>query len=204
MNGWQLQSLCRSMNGWAKVPLDSYLVSSDKPFFEMLNEYLFRTRHLSDEEIRDFVRANYNFSITSYEPHDLMEDNAWEIYIQWKTDYSSLSLYYDTIKKSFNFIENFVINSSIDIEQYKESFAKKHIRDRTIDWSVAVHLKLVNIKSLNKADKILLKDYLKSNKIITQRLLTSSELKNLMVNEEEQMKKTIETFRQKFQQSINK
>jgi hypothetical protein len=199
MTGWDLQTLCRRLVGYNKVRIATYLVSNDKPFFEMLADYLFRVRHLTDSDIEDFVKANYNHSQTTFSPFDLMNDNSWNNYLDWKKKYRTLSLYYDTIKNSFTFIENFCINNSLNLVDYCQKHGEKHIRERIIDWSVAVHLQIINPQIISTPRKILLKDYLKQYKIIKQRLMTNSELHLLMEEETERVKQTIDAFRQKYQ-----
>jgi hypothetical protein len=199
MTGWDLQSLCRRMVGYRKVSLATYLVSNDKPFYEMLAEYFLRTRQLKDSDITDFVKANYNYSQTTFSPFDLMNDASWNNYLDWKKKYRTNNLYFDTIKNSFTFIENFCINNNLNLADYYIKHGEKHIRERIIDWSVAVHLQIINPQIISTPRKILLKDYLKQYRIIKQRLMTNSELQLLMEEETERVKQTIDTFRQKYQ-----
>ena len=198
MTGWQLQCLCRRMVGYNKITLDSYLVSHEKPYYEMVAEYLFRTCHLTDPDIHDFIKANYNYSQTTFSPFDLMSESYWNVYLDWKKKYRTLQLYFDTIRNSFTFIENFCINNSISLSEYYTKYGEKHVRERIIDWSVAVHLQIINPKIISTPRKILLRDYLKQCRIIKERLTTNSELRLLMEEETERVKQTIDAFRQKY------
>lgn len=179
MTGYEIYCFCRRVVGWNQPSLDTYLASSEKPYYEMLSNYILQRRNLTTEQTYEFIRAVFNADKATFDPFKLVTDEAWNAYMEWRKTLSTKGLYFEQIRKSFTLIENCCINNCIDLEQYKKEFALRHIRENKIDAAVAVHLQLVDIKKLTKVQKILLKSFLKEYNIIKIRLDTP-ELQQLL------------------------
>jgi hypothetical protein len=190
MTGYELYLKIRSYKKYKRVPLETYLESSLKPLHENIIS-VFKNKGFTDGHIHDFLNCIHNSHI-DLEPHNLLLDEAWEIYNDWSKKNSSEVLYFEEVKKSFNFIENFCINKSISFDKYKKDYAVTHIREKKIDWAVAVYLELVDIKKIKPVEKLLLKPFIsKYNSIITR--LYNPKLNQLMSDLNEEMIKILET-----------
>lgn len=156
--------------GWKKPSLDAYLESKEKAFYESLHNYLIKKLNLTVDDVYNFLRINFNSNPNSFSAYSLIEEQAYEKYIEWKKKLSSKSLYFNEVKKSFTFIVNFCISNNITFENYKNKYSIKHIREEKIDYSVAVFLNLIDRRKLKKVEKIILKKYLTQYNIIYQRI----------------------------------
>jgi hypothetical protein len=193
MTGYELYCSCRRLMNRSIPELDTYLNSKEKPYYEMLRDYFIGIRKLDLDEIKDYLRVIYNDDMVAFDPYKWMEEENWNRYIEWRKTSSTKSLYQNQIRNSFLFIENFCINKSINLSKYKLSHAAKHIREKKIDWAVAVHLQLINIKKLSKVEKILLKNYISQYNILQSRLY-NQELSELMTNLTEGMIKLLKEY----------
>lgn len=195
MTGYEIYCLCRSLNGWSKPSLETYLQSKEKPYFELLNDYFIKRKNFNVKDIRDYIKAFYHLNQSSFDVYKLMNEEANDAYIDWCKFKSTKRLYFEEVKKSFAFIENFCINKGISLSKYKLSYAAKHIREQKIDGAVAVHLQLINKNKLNKVEKLLLKNFLKQYNIIVVRL-SNPELIVLLEQLTNDMTKLLQAYQQ--------
>lgn len=180
MTGYEIYCQCRKLIGWNRPTIETYLESSEKQFFEMFKDYLIQDKKLTDKEIKDFLTANGHLSGRAFDPYHMLSQEAWDVYIKWKLTQSTVPLYFEQVRKTFDFITNLCINKNITFHDYRRLYASKHIREKTIDWSVAVHLQLIDRQKISRVDKLLLKQYLAEYKKIESRL-SNKELNQLMV-----------------------
>jgi hypothetical protein len=179
MTGYDVYCYCRKLIGWNRPSIETYVASSEKQFFEMLRDYLVEDKKLLDDEIRSYINANYSKEGMTFDPYHLMNQESWDTYRKWKLTQSTVPLYFEEVKKTFDYITNVCINKNITLNEYKRLYACKHIREKIIDWSVAVHLQLIDKNKLSKVEKLLLKQFLKEYKLIEVRL-SIKELNQLM------------------------
>jgi hypothetical protein len=170
-----------------RVPLDTYLKSTEYNYFETLNKYFINSRHLNVEDIYDLIRIQYNKSIITFSAYNLMDDEVYTDFIKWRNTLSTKHLYFEQVRKSFIFIQNYCINNNVSFEKYILTRAKKHIREEKIDFAVAQYLKLVDKRTINKIEKITLKKYLSQYNIIKIRL-SNPELSTLLSHLFQEMK----------------
>jgi hypothetical protein len=170
MNGFEVYNKCRNVKGWNSVTPETYSNSECREYYNMLADYLNDDKRLSDENICNFIKANYNKNPSAFDPYNLINSEAFDVYAEWHKSLSTTALYLDHVRKSFHFIENFCINKSIDLDQYKKTYSARHVRENKIDYAVAVHLKFIDPKQLSKVEKILLKNFIKQYNIILIRL----------------------------------
>jgi hypothetical protein len=196
MRGYDVYCICRSLRGWSSPDLDTYLKSSEKPFFELLCDYLIRVRQCNVQTIKDFLRANVSRDPLTFDPFKLLEEEAWTVYQDWRKTLSTKGLYFEEVRKSFEFIENFCINNGVNFDQYKKQYAHKHIREKKIDYAVVVHLNLVDIKKLKKVHKIILQNFVSQYNIIKNRL-SNPELSELLSDLTNGMNKMLQSYEAK-------
>ncbi len=158
----------------------------------MLVLYFVRDRGLDKKAIANFMAANYS-NDENFDIHDATSDVAWQVYTNWIKTKSTEALYYEEVKKSFMFIENMCINKNISLEEYKKAYAISHIREKKIDWAVAVHLKLIDKSKLKTVEKLLLKSFLTQYNIIINRLY-NPKLSQLMSDLEDGMKRLLSEY----------
>lgn len=171
MTGYEIYCEIRGKMGRTIPGIDAYLKSENFNYYESLAKYLVRSRKLSSKAIKDFILSNYNNDPSTFNPFTLMEDQPYKIYIDWKMTNSSKALYFQSVIKSFKFIENFCISKKLLFENYKEQYAAKHIYHKKIEYVVAAYLKLVNIRKLKKrTDNLLLTSYKNQYNTIIQRI----------------------------------
>ena len=194
MKGYEVYCYCRGLIGWTKPNIETYLESKEKEFFEMICDYFIQDKHLKTEDIHNFLKANYHNNPTLFDPYKLLSHEAWEVYIDWKTNKSTPELFFQQVRKSFDFITNFCINKNISFDEYVRTFGVKHVREKKVDWTVAVHLQLVDRQKINKVEKLLLKNFLKEYSIIESRLY-NQELKQLLAVLTHDMKRLLEEMK---------
>lgn len=187
MTGYDIYCFCRTLMRRTRVPIDHYLDCKEINFYETLSKYFINSRHLNVDDIYDLIRTNYNKSTVTFNPYNLMDDEVYEDFIKWKNTLSTTELYFNEVRKSFIFIQNFCINNNISFEKYITTRAKKHIRERKIDFAVASYLKVIDRRTLNKIEKITLKKYLSQYNIIKIRL-SNPELSTLLSHLFQEMK----------------
>lgn len=159
----------------------------------MLRDYLIKDKQLNIPDIKKFINAVYCNNPAAFDPYKLTDLDIWETYIEWCKYKSTKALYFNEIKKSFVFIENFCINRSIDLRTYKANFARKHIREKKVDYAVAVHLQFVDIKKLHKVDKLLLKNFISQYNIVESRL-SNPELNQLLISLTSDLTKLLQEY----------
>jgi hypothetical protein len=120
--------------------------------------------------MKDFIKVNFNLDTNNFDPFKLMEEEAWKRYQEWIATSSTKSLYFEQVRKSFMFIENFCTNKNINLDTYKQQYAQKHVRENRIDHVVAIYLNLVDIKKLKKVEKILLQNFVNQYNITKTRI----------------------------------
>jgi hypothetical protein len=196
MNGYEVYKMCRTIQGWSTPSLEVYLNGKESPYYEMLVKFFINEKNLSVQHINDYLRAVYNNLQVEFDPYKLMNEEYWEIYETWLKTKSTKELYFQEIRKSFNFIENFCIGKSINLEQYKKAYAYKHIREKKIDYAVAVHLSLIDKDNLKKVERFMLKNFLSQYNIIVRRL-SNTELNMLLTELTNGMNKLLNTYQQK-------
>lgn len=186
MTGFEIYCFCRSALQCRKaITYQQYIDGNEYGYFDGLSNYLIRQRKLDVHEIKDFIKCNYleeNGNLYS-----LLSSTCWDRYIEWKKTESSIKIYYDTVWKSFKFIENFCIGKHINLDKYKSRWAAKHIREKKIDWAVAVYLKLIDIKNVKITEKILLKNFLTQYNILMHRI-SDQKLHTYLNNLENEMR----------------
>jgi hypothetical protein len=192
IRGYDVYLACRRIRGWTNSSLDNYL-SGGNEYYESLANYLFQIRNIDNEQMKEFIKVNYSADVNNFDPYKLMEEQAWQKYQEWKATNSTKALYFEQVRKGFMFIENFCTSNKIDLEHYKNYFAKKHIRENKIDYAVAIHLDLVDPKKLKKVEKILLQNFI-SQYNITKIRLSNPELKELLETLTEDMIKIINEY----------
>ncbi len=193
MTGYDIYCICRQIMKRSVPILDTYLESSEKPYYELLRDYLIKNKQLNIKDIKKFLNANYCNNPALFNPYKLIEQESWDVYIDWCKYKSTKSLYFNEIKNSFSFIENFCINKNIDFRTYKANFSRKHIREKKIDYAVAIHLQLVDMKKLQKVDKLLLKNFISQYNIVESRL-SNQELKQLLISLTDGMTKLLQEY----------
>ena len=179
--------------GWSRPAPETYAVSQERPYYDMLKDYLIQEKKLNVNDIKWFLKSNFHHDQDAFDPYKLTSEEAWDVYIEWCKTKSTKNLYFNEVRKSFAFIENFCINKSIDLKKYKLSYAAKHIREQKIDGAVAVHLKLIDRKKLSKVDKLLLKNYLSQYNILESRL-SNPELSKLLTDLTQDMTKLLQEY----------
>jgi hypothetical protein len=193
IRGYDVYFECRRIKGWGNSSLESYLSNNRKEYYECLSNYLFQVRKIDIQQMKDFIKVNFSFDMQNFDPFSLMEEDAWQRYQEWISTASTKFLYFEQVRKSFMFIENFCTNKKIDLETYKNYYAQKHIREKRIDYVVAIYLDLVDIKKLKKVEKILLQNFV-SQYNITKIRMSNPELKELLETLTPEMIKIIKEY----------
>lgn len=193
MTGYELYRFCRSLRGWTSPEFETYLNSQSKGHYEKLSEYFIKTLRLDIKDIKQFIQLYYNKNPNTFNPHELFDECHVENYEKWKSTSSTKEQYYESIRKSFIFIENFCINNNTIFENYKKKYALKHVRENKIEYAVSIYLNLIDIKNLKSVEKIVLKKYL-SQYNITMKRMSSSEMKEIMQLSYENLKNTLTEF----------
>lgn len=191
MTGFEIYNLCRKLQKRRVLTLDQYLNCSEYGFYEMLSSWSVGTKNYSTTELRDYISVVYNYDTELFNPYSLMDQKWEEIYTEWRKTNSTKELYFDVVRRSFDFITNFCIKNNISFDKYKQDWAIRHIRDKKIDGAVAVYLKLVDKKSLSKVQRILLKKFLTEYNIIVVRI-TNQELNNILASSTQDMKRILD------------
>lgn len=179
MNGYDIYCFCRMMQGRNKPSLEVYLESKEKNYFEAVYEKFIKTLKLDVSSIYDYIKVNFEFNGANFNIYDLLDESCNEVYLNWKRTNSTKALYFDQVKRSFLFMQDFCINKNITFDNYKKKYAMRHIREHNIDYCVAYYLKLVDKDNLSSIEKIVLKKYLAQYNIIRHRIC-NTELKDLL------------------------
>lgn len=179
MTGYDIDCICKKLIGWKIPTLETYLKSKEKAFFEILHNYYINIRHFSDKDIKNHILVNYNNDKNTFDYYKLIDTEAFDRYLQWKNTKSTVALYYEQIKKSFNYIENFCINNNVSFENYIKKYAIKHTREKKLEYTVVSYCKLISKDKLNRVQKIFLKQYLSEYNSIEQRLCNPELIKYL-------------------------
>jgi len=187
MTGYELYSFYRQLVGWKATTLDNYLESKEFNFYESLKDFFVKIKKLNDDDIYDYIKLIYNKKLNTFSPYELMDNDIYELFENWKKTKSTKSLYHEEVVKSFLFIRNFCINKSVSFENYKIKYAIKHIREEKIDFCVAAYLKLIDKRKLKKIEKIILQKYLSQYNILMQRIDNNPELNTLLKSSFEDM-----------------
>lgn len=176
-----------------KVPsFEYYEGCKEKPYFVSLYSYLTEKRELNNKQINLFLHVILEEKGDGFTIYEMMNDEIWDIWEKWYKSFGTLSLYYDQVKKSFTFIENFCINNNVTFEDYKKKHAAKHIREEKVESTVAVYLNLVDKKKITSVEKLLLKKFIKQYNLIKYRLY-DEDLKLLLEDQSSKMKKVLES-----------
>ena len=186
MTGYDIFIYCRMIQTKSKIPLDTYLKSKSKAFYESLSKYFIETLQLNRDDIKGYIKAALREYGENFTPFVLRNEECLEIYNNWKEKSSTKASYYKSVVRSFSFIENFCLKRKIDITAYKNNYAKTHIYEKKIDYAVVVYLGLVDRRKLKSIDKLLLKEYLGQIKNIEYRL-TDDTLKKILANRKERL-----------------
>lgn len=185
MTGYEVRNICRSVMGRRKISIESHMQSDQVNYFESLADF-FVDKGLSKNEIRKYIISNYRDDHVNFTPFNLMSDDAQQVYKKWKKNNFSKADYYQFINESFNFIENFCINKNITFKKYCRKYLKNHIREEKIDYSIPIYLNLIDIKKLNKLEKILLKKFIKEYNAIEFRIQNKI-IKNILKTRSKEM-----------------
>lgn len=169
MTGYDVFCICRKVMKRRKVSLDKYVESNQKNFYETLARFFVKSG-MNLKDVSCYVRRSYYNDPTNFQPFDLMDENAQKTYKKWKQTESSKALYFQHVNEGFDFIENFCIKNNLTLDQYKNKFLKKHIRQEKIDYSIPVYMKMIDRRKLNRIDKLLLKKFLEEYNIVQIRI----------------------------------
>lgn len=191
MTGYEIYCLCRKLLKRNIPSIETYSESKERGYYELLHEWSSKDKQLSSEDLRNYILVIYNENQTTFDPYTIMDSQWEETYIIWKKTKSTQSRYFDTVRRSFDYITNFCISENISYDKYKRDWAAKHIRTNDIDGAVAVYLKLIDKRKLNRIQKLLLKVFLSQYNILVVRI-QNPDLKLLLADLEQEMKRILE------------
>lgn len=193
MTGYEIYRLCRKLQKRNIPSEETYSGSKERGYYELLHEWSEKDKLMSSEDLQNYISVIYNADPVSFDPYTIM-DEQWESkYIEWKKTRSTPARYFSTVRKSFDFITNFCISENISYDKYKRDWAAKHIRTNDIDGAVAVYLKLIDKRKLNKIQKLLLTSFLSQYNILVVRI-QNPDLKLLLADLEQEMKRILEAY----------
>lgn len=192
MTGYEIYKMCRSFQHRRSPNYDTFVKSPEYNFYNSLAEWFTKKKKFTTQEVKDYLCVISNKSAAEFDPYDIIpNEQSWdEFYDIWKKTASSKSLYFEAVRNSFIFIQNFCIKRNISIDTYKRDWVIKHIRSGEVDSAVAIYLKLIEKSELSQVQKILLKHVLKQYNIILDRI-RDSELNSLLAELKGDMDRTM-------------
>lgn len=156
--------------GRNKPKFDTFKAGPESGYFAMLADHFETVLKLDDDQIKNFVRANYNVNPQVFDPYELMSEESKLAYHEWKKTRSTKATYFAEVLNGIRFIENFCLKKSINFDTYRYKYSMKHVREKRFDWAIAVRCEFIEISKLKSVEKMLLKNYLDQYNIISRRL----------------------------------